>query len=68
MPSLMPVLSPRTEDTLGELLKEINAHHQGVRYEAMANIIANHCQSEGTGREREREIEREREVVYAWHH
>ena len=44
----------RTEDTLGELLKEVNIRHQGVRYEAMANIVANHCQSEGKERERER--------------
>ena len=37
----------RTEEALGELLKEIQKHSKVVRYEAMANIIANHCQSEG---------------------
>lgn len=37
----------RTEDALGELLKEIRQHSHAVRYEAMANIVAAHCQSEG---------------------
>lgn len=37
----------RTEDTLGELLKEIETHSATVRFEAMANIIAVHSQSEG---------------------
>ena len=37
----------RTEDTLGELLKEIEAHSGSVRFEAMANIIAVHSQAEG---------------------
>ena len=32
---------------MGELLKEIRQHSRAVRYEAMANIIAVHCQSEG---------------------
>ena len=36
-----------TEDALGELLKEINQHCHSVRFEAMTNIIAQHCQSEG---------------------
>lgn len=37
----------RTEDALGELLKEIRQHSHAVRYEAMANVIATHCRSEG---------------------
>ena len=37
----------RTEDALGELLKEIEAHPATVRFEAMANVIALHSQSEG---------------------
>ena len=37
----------RTEDALGELLREIERHSSSVRYEAMANILAIHCQSEG---------------------
>ena len=37
----------RTEETLGELLKEIQQHPNTVRFDAMANIIAVHCQSEG---------------------
>lgn len=37
----------RTEDTLGELLKEIEAHSGTVKFEAMANIIAVHSQAEG---------------------
>ena len=37
----------RTEETLGELLKEIQQNAASVRFDAMANIIAVHCQSEG---------------------
>ena len=40
-------LSNRTEDALGELLREIERHSSSVRFEAMANILAVHCQSEG---------------------
>ena len=39
-------LACRTEQTLGELLKEIQQHLGAVRFDAMANIIAVHCQSE----------------------
>jgi vacuole morphology and inheritance protein 14 len=35
-----------TEDALGELLREIERHSSSVRFEAMANILAVHCQSE----------------------
>ena len=37
----------RTEDALGELLREIERHSSSVRFEAMANILAIHCQSDG---------------------
>ena len=37
----------RTEDALGELLREIERHSSSVRFDAMANIVAVHCQSEG---------------------
>ena len=37
----------RTEDALGELLREIERYSSSVRYDAMANILAIHCQSEG---------------------
>jgi len=42
----IPCLPCRTEETLGELLKEIQQHPAAVRFDAMANIIAVHCQSE----------------------
>ena len=45
----------RTEDALGELLREIHQHSHSVRFDAMTNIIANHCQSEGVVSRRERE-------------
>ena len=40
-------MSYRTEEALGELLKEIQQHAATVRFDAMANIVAVHCQSEG---------------------
>ena len=33
---------------MGELLKEIEHHHDSVHFEAMANIIAIHSQAEGS--------------------
>jgi vacuole morphology and inheritance protein 14 len=41
-----PQIKKITEDALGELLKEIKQHKHSVRYEAMANLIASHCQSQ----------------------
>ncbi len=39
------IISLRTEEALGELLKEIQQHSATVRFDAMANIIAVHSQS-----------------------
>ena len=44
----LPHVPYRTEEALGELLREIERHSSSVRYEAMANILAIHSQCEGT--------------------
>ena len=44
----LPHVPCRTEEALGELLREIERHSSSVRYEAMANILAIHSQCEGT--------------------
>ena len=36
----------RMEETLGELLKEIQQDLSAVRFDAVANIVTVHCQSE----------------------
>ena len=37
----------RAEDAIGELLKEVQQHSATTRFDAMANIIAVHSQSDG---------------------
>lgn len=46
---LLPTHTYRAQDTLGELLKELEQHSDTIRFYAMTNILAVHSQADGEG-------------------